>query len=117
VAPPSQLADPAAFNSMASKLSYIYVQRTLTPTVGLSEYGLSSPRYSVEISTGSGVMGFTVGDATPSGGAFYTQKPGDPHVYLIDGSLVSELQQFAAQPPIAVPPALVPSGLPTPATP
>lgn len=117
IEPPNQLADPAAFNSMASRLSYIYVQRTLTPTVDLGEYGLSSPRVSVQVSTGSGVLAFNVGDATPSGGAFYAHKPGDPHVYLIDGSLVGELQRFAAQPPIAAPPMPAPAALPTPAGP
>jgi len=117
VEPPNQVADPAALNSMASRLSYIYVQRTLTPTVSLSEFGLSAPRYSVQVSTDSGVLAFTVGDSTPSGGAFYAQKPDDPHVYLVDSSLVGELQRFVTTPPVAAPPTPVPASLPMPAGP
>ena len=85
-------------NSMASPaLASIYVQRTLTPTGSLGEYGLVTPTLSVEIDSVSGPLSFAVGDMTPSQGAYYVQKPGDAHVYLVDTGLVGELRQFARQ--------------------
>lgn len=114
---PGQLADPASFNSMASRLAYISAQRVLTPTGSLSEYGLVTPTLSVEVGTTSGVLSFMVGDATPSKGAYYAQKPGDLRVYLIDAGLVDDLRNFADEPPVALPPTLAPSPLPTPASP
>lgn len=115
--PPNQPGDLAAWNTMASRLSYIYVRRVFTPTSDLSEYGLSTPKMSVEISTTSGLQSFVVGDATPNGASFYAHKPDDVRVYLIDGSLVNDLKQLASKPPVAAPPTLAPSALPSPAAP
>ncbi len=115
--PPNQPGDLAAWNNMASRLSYIYVRRVFTPTSDPSEYGLTTPRMSIEISTTSGLQSFVVGDATPNGASFYAQKPGDVRIYLIDGSLVGELKNLASKPPVATPPTLAPSVLPSPAAP
>jgi hypothetical protein len=117
--PAGKTADPAALNLMASRLSSVFVQRTLTPTVGLSEFGLVTPTLTVEVATTSGQASFQVGDATPTGGAFYVSKPGDPRVYLVDSGFVDELRKFASEPPIAVPPqpTLAPLSVPTPAGP
>jgi|GEM_PF-3156311 len=114
--PAGQPGDPAKLNSMAFRLASIYVQRVLTPTspYGLAEFGLTTPTLSVEIAATSGPLSFVVGDATPSKGAHYVLKPGDARVYLVDAGLVSELRQFASQPPVAAPP---PLALPTPAMP
>jgi hypothetical protein len=117
--PAGKIADPAALNLMASQLSNAFVQRVLTPTVSLSEFGLVTPTLTVQVATTSGVASFQVGDATPTGGAFYVSKPDDPHVYLVDSGFVDELRKFASEPPIAAPPTptLVPFNVPTPAGP
>jgi Domain of unknown function (DUF4340) len=117
--PAGQPADPAALNTMASRLASIYVQRTLTPTASISEYGLVTPTLDVQVLSTVGALSFSVGDATPSGGAFYVSKPGDSHVYLIEGGLIGDLRQFASKPPIAAPPepTPIPFTVPTPAAP
>jgi hypothetical protein len=117
--PAGQPGDPTALNLMANRLSSIFVQRALTPTGSLSEFGLVTPTLRVEVATTSGPMSFQVGDSTPTGGAFYVSKPGDPRVYLVDSGLVGELRQFASKPPIAVPPtpSPIPFIVPMPATP
>ncbi len=102
--PAGQPADPASLSSMAQQLSNIYVQRTLTPTGSLADYGLVTPTLTVEVTTAEGATSFGVGDETPSKGAYYVQKSGDPHVYLVDTSLVDNLKQFAGKPPVAQPP-------------
>jgi Domain of unknown function (DUF4340) len=114
-----QPGDPATLNSMASRLANVYIQRVLTPTGSLSEFGLVTPTLNVEIASTSGPLSFTVGDATPSKGAYYVQKTGDAHVYLIETGLVDELRRLASQPPVAVPPAATPAPfvVPTPASP
>ena len=112
--PAGQPGDPATLNAMVMRLASIYVQRVLTPTGNLAEFGLATPTLSVEIAVTSGPLSFAVGDATPSKGAYYVQKPGDQRVYLVDAGLVSELRQFASKPPVAAPP---PLALPTPAMP
>jgi len=114
--PAGQPADPTTMNSVASQLSGIYVQRTLTPTGSLAEYGLVTPTLSVEIDSVSGSLSFVIGDMTPSQGAYYVQKPGDAHVYLIDTSLVGELRNVLDKPPVAVPPTPA-FAFPTPAGP
>lgn len=116
--PAGQTGDPAALNSIAQRLAYIYVQRVLTPTGSLSEFGLVTPTLTVEVATASGLQSFVVGDTTPSKGAYYAQKPGDPRVYLIDTGLVGDLKQLAEKPPVALPPpaTLVPMTVETPVT-
>lgn len=117
--PAGQPGDPAALNLMASRLSSVFVQRVLTPTGSLSEFGLVTPTLKVEVETTSGPMSFQVGDSTPTGGAFYVSKPGDPRVYLVDSGFVGELRQFVSKPPIAAPPTPtpIPFTVPTPAAP
>ena len=115
--PAGQPGDPATLNSMASRLSSIYVQRVLTPTGSLGEFGLLTPTLTVEVGSTSGPMSFVVGDTTPSQGAYYVQKPGDARVYLVDAGLVGELRQFAGKPPVATPPTPAPLVMPTPAMP
>jgi hypothetical protein len=104
---------------MASRLSSVFVQRVLTPTGSLSEFGLVTPTLKVEVETTSGPMSFQVGDSTPTGGAFYVSKPGDTRVYLVDSGFVGELRRFVSNPPVAVPPTPtpIPFIVPTPAAP
>ena len=115
--PAGQPGDPAILNSMAYRLSSIYVQRVLTPTGSLGEFGLLTPTLTVEVGSASGPVSFAVGDTTPSQGAYYVQKPGDARVYLVDAGLVGELRQFAGEPPVAAAPTPAPFVLPTPAMP
>ena len=114
--PVAQPADPTTMNSLASQLSSIYVQRVLTPTGSLAEYGLVTPTLSVQIDSVSGPLSFVVGDMTPSQGAYYVQKVGDTHVYLVDTSLVGDLRNVVDKPPVAVPPTPT-NAFPTPAGP
>jgi hypothetical protein len=104
---------------MASRLANVYIQRVLTPTGSLSEFGLVTPTLNVEIASTSGPLSFVVGDETPSKGAYYVQKPGDARVYLVDTGLVDDLRRLASNPPVAVPPTATPAPfvVPTPASP
>jgi hypothetical protein len=102
--PAGQLADAAAMDSLTGQLASIYIQRTLTPTGSLGEYGLLTPTLSAQIDLVSGSLSFAVGDMTPSQGAYYVQKPGDTHVYLVGAGLVDELRKLAEKPPVAVVP-------------
>jgi hypothetical protein len=102
--PAGQLADAATMDSLIGRLASLYVQRTLTPTGGLGEYGLLTPTLSVQIDLVSGSLSFAVGDMTPSQGAYYVQKSGDTHVYLVETGLVDDLRKLAQQPPLAATP-------------
>ena len=114
--PAGQLADAATMDSLAGQLTSIYVQRTLTPTGSLAEYGLVTPTLNVQIDTVSGPLSFVIGDMTPSEGAYYVQKPGDTHVYLVDTGLVSTLRNVLDKPPVAAAPTPA-SALPVPVGP
>jgi hypothetical protein len=114
--PAGQLADAATMDSLTGQLASIYVQRTLTPTGSLGEYGLLTPTLSVQIDLVSGSLSFAVGDMTPSQGAYYVHKPGDTHVYLVEAGLVDELRQLAEKPPVAATPTPV-SSFPSPVGP
>ena len=114
--PAGQLADAAAMDSLTGQLASIYIQRTLTPTGSLGEYGLLTPTLSAQIDLVSGSLSFAVGDMTPSQGAYYVQKPGDTHVYLVETGLVDELRKLAQQPPVAATPTPA-SAFPAPAGP
>ena len=114
--PAGQLADAATMDSLTGQLASLYVQRTLTPTGSLGEYGLLTPTLSVQIDLVSGSVSFAVGDMTPSQGAYYIQKPGDAHVYLVEAGLVDELRKLAQEPPVAATPTPV-SGFPLPVGP
>jgi hypothetical protein len=117
--PAGQPGDPATLSGLASSLAYISVQRVLTPTGSVSEYGLDKPTLKVEVATAAGPQSFTVGDETPSQGAYYAQKAGDTHVYLISTSVVDQLRQVTINPPVALPPAptFAPAIVGTPTTP
>ncbi len=114
--PAGQLADAATMDSLTGQLASIYVQRTLTPTGSLGEYGLLTPTLSVQIDLVSGSLSFAVGDMTPSKGAYYVQKPGDTHVYLVGAGVVDDLHKLAEKPPVAVTPTPV-SAFPSPVGP
>ena len=114
--PAGQLADAAAMDSLTGQLASIYIQRTLTPTGSLGEYGLLTPTLSAQIDLVSGSLSFAVGDMTPSQGAYYVQKLGDTHVYLVGTGLVDDLRKLAQRPPVAATPTPA-SAFPTPAGP
>jgi hypothetical protein len=114
--PAGQLADAATMDSLTGQLASIYVQRTLTPTGSLGEYGLLTPTLSVQIDLVSGSLSFAVGDMTPTQGAYYVQKPGDTHVYLVETGLVDELRKLAEKPPVDATPTPV-SAFPAPVGP
>ena len=76
------------------------VERVLSPTGGLHEFGLDSPgRVSVGLAGGSRVE-VRLGDETPDGRNVYTQLEGKSEVALVNEPWARVLRRLAAEPPL-----------------
>jgi len=74
----------------------------------LEAYGLDAPAYELIVVSQQGErvvrQRLLVGDATPTGDAYYTQKPGDGRVYLVAAFSLDNILNLRQNPPVIQPP-------------
>ncbi len=70
----------------------------------LAEFGLAQPQMEIILTLEDGnILNITVGDRTPSGGAFYVQGPDSNNVSLVDYTWYEVLERLVIEPPYAPP--------------
>jgi hypothetical protein len=113
---PEQPADPSQGDFAASMVSTLFVQRILTETTEIGEFGLLDPAYSLKVEQADGAeLSLDVGLKTPPEDGYYVLKPGDQHAIIVNAGSIDPLLQFLAQPPVAVTPTPEADGTGTPA--
>lgn len=102
-----QPADNGRIQGWISQLSNLIADREITDAEDISTYGLTTPKFRLEIDLGGGKQAKLVfGDKTPDGGDYYVQVPDDPakakSVYLIGSYLGDDLLSALTSPPKAL---------------
>jgi hypothetical protein len=69
-------------------------------------YGLDVPALTIVVETRSGERErLYAGSETPDGTAFYVQREGDPHLYIVDHYKIDLFQEWLSAPPFKATPA------------
>lgn len=97
-------ADPIQMLSATSSLNSLYISRTITETTDMSEFGLLSPLFTVEVTTADGAtLRANIGNKTVTGAASYYVLPEDSvFAVLVSATTLDPLLQFPVNPPYSV---------------
>ncbi len=97
-------ADQTQLSSLASSLGALYVNRTITETTDLGEFGLLSPDYTLEVTQIDGsVVKASVGQKNPAGTSYYVLRSGEANAILVSSFSLDTFLGLPAQPPFVVP--------------
>jgi hypothetical protein len=111
---PIQPADPGQGDYGASLVSTMILQRTLTETTQLGEYGLMSPAYVLNITQTDGTAkSLRVGQKTPTGDGYYVIQSGQANPAIVLSTAIDPLIGYLDNPPL--PPSPTPAETATPA--
>ncbi|HKR26103.1 MAG TPA: DUF4340 domain-containing protein [Acidobacteriaceae bacterium] len=92
-APAAYRADADTVNAIVHSLSDLHPESVVDEhAVNLAPYGLSDPAVSVKVDERNNQSAsLSIGDKTPTGGAYYAMIPGTARVYTVDTSVESSL--------------------------
>jgi hypothetical protein len=99
----------ATMNSYLQGLVMLTSRRTLPTSAGEpADFGLDSPTYEIILSAldaGGQSIRFVllVGDATAADDGYYVQRQGDPRVHIVNKSVLDNILNMLATPPIPLP--------------
>lgn len=97
-------ADQTQLSSLASSLSALYVNRTITETVNLADFGLLPPAYVLEVIQRDGsALKAGIGNKDPFDTAYYVLRDGEANAVLVGSFSLDTFLGLPAQPPFAVP--------------
>lgn len=106
-------ADPAQMSSIITTIPALYITQEIADAPNLSQFGLESPAYAVEVRLLSGEpQRITVGQKAVTGNAYYVRLQGSPNPVLVSSATLDALLTLPSQPPI-----LIPTEVPTAAEP
>ncbi len=112
--PVTGTADGPKLTAWLNQWRYSYVQRTLTPTLGLEEFGLRPPMLVITLTAQSGIETVIhVGQRVPAVSGYYARRPGEEQVVVIGTWPIEEALKLVATPPLAptpTPAPLLPQG-------
>ena len=114
-APVADEADDARVSRAVERLTDLTARRVISETGESPEtFGLAEPQMEITVTTADGQeRRLFIGGETPQGSAYYVQRPGEPTIYLIQTSIVAEIQRFAETPPVKPTPTATWTPLPT----
>lgn len=97
-------ADGLTMSSVSSTLGALYINRTITETVDLAEFGLITPDYTIEVVRKDGAtLKADVGKKAVTGAAYYVLPAGAVNAVLVSSSTLDSLLTLPSQPPFATP--------------
>jgi hypothetical protein len=108
-------ADSGRVDGWTDQIGSLTANRVLDNVTDLSTYGLTNPKFNVEVDlTGGKSVKLAFGDKTPDGSDYYVRLPDDQSkaksVYLVNAPLGDDLSSALTTPPKAPP---TPTPLPT----
>ncbi|MBM4425040.1 MAG: DUF4340 domain-containing protein [Chloroflexi bacterium] len=102
--PQAGQADPAQMSTILSTVGSLYINRTITESVDLAEFGLTAPDYSIEVQTVDGaIFGASVGKQAVTGYAYYVLPADGGSVVLVGSSSLDTLLTLPSLPPLLAP--------------
>jgi hypothetical protein len=90
--------DQGNFSAVLNSLTTATVDEVVDPhPVGLKDFGLDPPTFSLEVTTDAKPQSFTLllGDDTPTGGGLYAQASGNPQVFTLASYVKTSLEKKA----------------------
>ena len=98
-------ADPNTMSIVASTLASLSINRTITETASLADFGLAAPDYAIEVKQNDGkVFRATIGQKAVTGSGYYVLPEGATNAVLVSSSSLDPVLGLAASPPIVTPP-------------
>lgn len=74
----------------------------MTETTDLAQFGVQSPSYTLEVTTGSqGTLVARIGGKSPMGNGYYVVRPGEVNAVLVSASAIDALIGLVDRPPYA----------------
>ena len=106
-APVVDEADDWRVDGALQRLVDATAMRVITDTAeSLESFGLAEPPMVVTLVLDDGrEQRLNVGNQTPQSSSYYVQKPGDGTIYLVQTSIIAELERFVDTPPLKPTPA------------
>ncbi len=110
--PSGEPAERFRINSLLSRLATLKgTKRVDDPGLDLGPFGLVRPQMATRLTMKDlTVFELLVGAKTPAEAGTYVMKPGDPTVFVIANTIVSDLERMVTEPPKAPP---IPTPFPT----
>ncbi len=97
-------ADQTQLSSLASSLGFLYVNRTITETVNLADFGLLPPAYVLEVIQRDGsALKAGIGNKDPFDTAYYVLRDGEANAVLVGSFSLDTFLGLPAAPPFVVP--------------
>ena len=97
-------ADQTQLSTLANSLGSLSVSRTITETTDLTDFGLLSPDYILEVKKLDGsALKASIGKKNPSGSAYYVLREGEANAILVSGFSLDAFLALPARPPLATP--------------
>ena len=114
-APVVDEADDWRVDGALQRLVDATAMRVITDTAeSLESFGLAEPPMVVTLVLADGrEQKLKVGNQTPQSSSYYVQKPGDGIIYLVQTSIIAELERFVDTPPLKPTPAPAWTAVPT----
>ncbi len=95
-------ADQLQAGDVINRLAGLRYTTALTQVADLTDFGVLSPTYTIELTTADGVAHLmSVGNTAPVGTGYYVQQPGETQVLVVPGLEV--LEQMLTAPPYVIP--------------
>ncbi len=99
--PIQEPADDARLNRLADQLAKLNATRVISePGADLGSFGLGQPKLTLRIGLNEGKEEvLQIGETTPDGSAYYTQREGSQPVYLAQAFIMDDLKRLITEPP------------------
>src|SRR3954471_18649246 len=114
VEPIKDTADPFAVGGEADALKSLLASRVLTTPEALSNYGLESTKFRVDVATGGSSPkqhAILIGSTTVDGSGYYVKTPDSPTVYVVSNQVIEPMKGW-----LTTPPKVQPTATPAPIT-
>lgn len=100
-------ADSQRVDSWLGQWQFLYAQRSLTPTVGLDEFGLAQPAMIITLTNRTGEATIVqVGKLAPTGLGYYARRVGQDDVAVLGTLVIDGARELVKTPPVPPPPTL-----------
>jgi hypothetical protein len=113
IRPSNAPADKLRLSGLLLRLSSLRATRSLAELGNLADFGLTTPLFSLEVTTASGARHMLLfGAKAPAEAGTYLRKADEPTVYVVSNALAQDVETLISEPPVA-PPTPTPSPEPT----
>ena len=118
VHPGPQPADQATAATDVNSLSTLALDGTITTATDLTQFGVLSPTYTIEVDVADGSkLKAVIGDKAPTGSDAYVLREGEKQVVLLSSASLAALTGLVTNPPVVPPTATATVPTPGPGTP